>query len=176
MGSPQIQRWSGRTPTSSLQAQTYHVFLTKSPSTPAMTPLPGTVNYPGVRQIARVRRHRQRLGPSVDGAASVETAYLITSLDAQAAPPTDLLALNRGHWAVENGNHRVRDTTLGEDACLARTGNGPLNRASLNNIALAVVFANRRDGESLAAAFRRFQLSAGDAVRAVCGPPPANPG
>lgn len=142
----------------------------------AMTPLPGTVNYPGARQIARVRRHRQRLGPSADGAASVETAYLITSLDAQAAPPRDLLALNRGHWAVENGNHRVRDTTLGEDACLARTGNGPLNRASLNNIALAVVFANRRDGESLAAAFRRFQLSAADAVRAVCGPPPANPG
>ena len=111
-----------------------------------VTPLPGAVNYPGVRQIARVRRRRERLGPAADGAASVETAYLITSLDAQAAPPAQLLALNRGHWAVENGNHRVRDTTLGEDACLARTGNGPLNRASLNNIALAVVFANRRGG------------------------------
>ncbi len=52
----------------------------------------------------------------------------------------DLLALNRGH--------RVRDTALGEDACLTRTGNGPLNRASLNTIALAVVFANRRDPQS----------------------------
>ncbi len=138
-----------------------------------LTPLPGAVNYPGVRQIARVRRRRGKLGPAADGTSSVETAYLVTSLDARAASPADLLALNRGHWAVENGNHRVRDTTLGEDACLARTGNGPLNRASLNTIALAVVFANRRDGESLAATFRRFQLRPGDAVRAVCGPPPA---
>ncbi len=41
-------------------------------------------------------------------------------------------------------NHR--DCVFGEDACLTRTG--PTNRASLDNIALAVIFANRR--ESLA--------------------------
>ncbi len=62
-----------------------------------------------------------------------------------------------GHWAVE-------------DARLARTGPGPVNRASLNNIALAVVFANRRDGESTAAAFRRFQLDTADAIRALRDP------
>ena len=61
----------------------------------------------------------------------------------------------------------MRDTTLGESACLAPTVNGPINRANLNNIALAVVFANRRDGESLAAAFRRFQLDTADAIRAL---------
>ncbi len=137
-----------------------------------MTPTPGAVNYPGVRQLARVRRRRERLGPGADGAASEEIVHLITSLCAEKASPADLLALNRGHWAVENSNHRVRDTTLGEDACLTRTGNAPLNRASLNSIALAVVFANRRDGESLAAAFRRFQLHPKDALRAVCEPPP----
>ena len=137
-----------------------------------MTPLRGTVNYPGIRQIARVQRYREKLGPAADGTSSTETVYLITSLDAQAASPADLLALNRGHWAVENSNHRVRDTTLGEDACLTRTGNGPLNRAGLNSIALAVVFANRRRGETLASTFRRFQLCPGDAIRAVCDPPP----
>ena len=96
--------------------------------------------------------------------------FLITSLSAERASPAELLALNRGHWAVENANHRVRDTALGEDACLARTGNGPINRASLNNIAFAVVFANRRDGESLAAAFRGFQLDTADAIRALRDP------
>ena len=137
-----------------------------------MTPLPGMVNYPAVRQIARVVRHRERLGPAADGTSSAEEAFLLTSLGAGRASPAELLALNRGHWAVENNNHRVRDTALGEDACPARTGNGPINRASPDNIALAVVFANRRDGESLAAAFRRFQLDKGAAVRAVCDPPP----
>ena len=136
------------------------------------TPLPRMVNYPAVRQIARVVRHREQLGPAADGTVSVEEVFLITSLPAERASPAELLALNRGHWAVENANHRVRDTTLGEDACLARTGNGPVNRASLNNIALAVVFANRRDGETIAAAFRRFQLDTGDAVRALRAPPP----
>ena len=138
-----------------------------------MTPTPGTVNYPGVRQLARVRRRREQLGPSANGKASEETVYLITSLSDEKASPADLLALNRGHWAVENSNHRVRDTTLGEDACLTRTGNAPLNRASLNSIALAVVFANRCDGESLATAFRRFQLNPQDCIQAVCEPPPS---
>ena len=135
-----------------------------------MTPLPRMVNYPAVRQVARVVRHREQLGPAADGTSSTEEVFLITSLSAERASPAELLALNRGHWAVENGNHRVRDTTLGEDACLARTGNGPINRASLNNIALAVVFANRRDGESLAAAFRRFQLDTAAAIRALRNP------
>lgn len=138
----------------------------------AMTPVRDLINYPGVSQIARVRRHREPLGPAANGTASEETACLITSLDAGKAPPADLLALNRGHWIVENGNHRVRDTTLGEDACLARTGNGPLNRASLNNIALAVVFASQRPGEGLATTFRRFQLDTAAAIRAVCEPLP----
>ncbi len=39
---------------------------------------------------------------------------------------------------------------MGEDACRTRTGNGPANRASLNYIALAVIFAHRREAESLA--------------------------
>ena len=84
----------------------------------------------------------RNFGPAAHGTSSAEAVYLITSLDARAASPADLLALNRGHWAVENRRHRVRDTALGEDACLARTGNGPLNRASLNTIALRIPVRN----------------------------------
>ncbi len=57
-------------------------------------------------------------------------------------------------------NHRQRDCVFGEDACPT----GSANRASLNNIALAVIFANRR--ESLAETRRRLQLDRREAVAA----------
>ena len=140
-----------------------------------LTPLKGLVNYPGVSQIARVTRYREPLkkGPGDDGDTGkdfTETAYLITSLDAKAAPPEELLRLNRRHWAVENLNHRQRDCVYGEDACLTRTGCGPANRASLNNIALAVVFASRREAESLAETRRRLQLNRSEAIAALTRP------
>ncbi len=135
-----------------------------------LTPLKGLINYPGISQIARIKRYREPLGKSASGAASGNdcTEYIITSLDAQHASPEELLRLNRGHWAVENMNHRQRDCVFGEDACLTRTGNGPANRASLNNIALAVIFANRR--ESLAETRRRLQLDRREAVAALIQP------
>ena len=140
-----------------------------------MTPLKGAINYPGVSQIARVIRYREplRKGPAVAAKGDrddTETVYLITSLDAGAASPEELLRLNRGHGAVENLNHRQRDCVFGEDACLTRTGHGPANRASLNNIALAVIFASRRETESLAETRRRLQLNRSDAIAALTLP------
>ena len=140
-----------------------------------LTPPDGLVNYPGVSQIARVTRYREPLKKPPDDAGKgekdyTETVYLMTSLDAGAASPEDLLRLNRGHWAVENMNHRQRDCVFGEDACLTRTGHGPANRASLNNIALAVIFANRREAESLAETRRRLQLNVSEAVAALTRP------
>ena len=140
-----------------------------------LTPPHGLVNYPGVRQIARVTRYREPLNKSPDDTGKgendyTETVYLITSLDAGAASAQELLRLNRGHWAVENLNHRQRDCVYGEDACLTRTGHGPANRASLNNIALAVIFANRREAESLAETRRRLQLDRSAAIAALTRP------
>ena len=140
-----------------------------------LTPPKGLVNYPGVSQIARVTRYREPLKKGPDDAGKgerdyTEAVYLITSLDAGAASPEELLRLNRGHWAVENLNHRQRDCVCGEDACLTRTGNGPANRASLNNIALAVIFANRREAESLAETRRRLQLDRSEAIAALTRP------
>ena len=88
-----------------------------------LTPPGGLVNYPGVRQIARVTRYRKPLkkGPNDAGKSkkdNTNTVYLITFLDAGAASPEELLRLNRGHWSVENLNHRQRDCVDGEDACL----------------------------------------------------------
>ena len=137
-----------------------------------LTPLDGAVNYPGVSQIARITRYREPLKKDGDdgGNDCTEIAYVITSLDAEAASPEELLKLNRGHWSVENLNHRQRDCVFGEDACLTRTGNGPANRASLNSIALAVVFASRREAESLAETRRRLQLNRSEAIAALTRP------
>jgi len=100
--------------------------------------LPNTLGpFPGARQGFRVVRERT---DAKTGAASAETAYGITTVAAERAGPARLLAWNRGHWQVENGNHYRRDATMGEDASRARSGHAPANNATLNNIALAVVF------------------------------------
>ena len=75
-------------------------------------------------------RYREPLKKGPDDAGKgerdcTETVYLITSLDAGAASPEELLRLNRGHWAVESLNRRHRDRVCGEDACPICTGNGP---------------------------------------------------
>ena len=76
----------------------------------------------------------------------------------------------RRRWAIENLNHRQRDCVYGEDACLTRTGNSPANRASLNRIALAVVFASRRRTESLTETRCRLQLDRSEAIAALTRP------
>ena len=62
-----------------------------------------------------------------------------------------LLAWNRGHWAIESKNHQRRDKTLDEDACLARSGLAPANRATCNNLVLALILHRRRWDNAAAA-------------------------
>ncbi len=137
-----------------------------------LTPLERLINDPGVSQNARVTRYLEPLKKDGDDGEKddTETAYVIASLDAAVPSPEDLLRLHRRHWAVENMNHRQRDCVFGEDACLTRTGHCPANRASLNNIALAVVFANRREAESLAETRRRLRLNRSEAIAALTRP------
>jgi predicted transposase YbfD/YdcC len=51
-----------------------------------------------------------------DGRHSFETVYGITSLTREEAGPERLLGLVRGHWAIENRSHWVRDVAWQEDA------------------------------------------------------------
>ena len=60
-----------------------------------MKPNPGMLNYPQVKQVFRIIRHRHTLKTGVD---SREVAYGITSLSPEQADAKRLLALNRGHW------------------------------------------------------------------------------
>ena len=125
-------------------------------------PLPGAVKLPHVLQVFRILRHRHHLN---GGPETVEYAYGVTSLPPEAADAQRLLSLNRGHWTVENGNHRRRDGIFGEDDCLMRTRHGPTNNALFNNLALAIILQSGYS--NMAEATDDFQTNRNQGLRAV---------
>ena len=131
-----------------------------------LTTLDKTLNFAHVAQVFRVRRERTDLNT---GVKSIEYAYGITSLAATCAPPQQLLAWNRGHWAIESKNHHRRDRTLCEDAGMARSGFSPANRATCNNIVLALILHHRR-WDNAAQALRYFTLRRSEAFKALLAP------
>lgn len=66
-------------------------------------------------------------------------AYGVTSLAPAQADPPRLLALTRGHWAIENKVHWVRDVTFDEDRSQVRKHAGPHVMASLRNVAVSLL-------------------------------------
>jgi len=68
----------------------------------------------------------------------VETAWLITSLDAGEAGPERLLELNRSHWGIEV-MHRHKDFTLGEDGYTNRLDHAPRNISTLLSLCLSIL-------------------------------------
>ena len=109
----------------------------------ASTALRGYLDWPGAEQVCRIERRVEQLGE-----LAVEVAYAITSLGPQ-TPPAELLVIWRGHWAIENRLHYVRDVTLGEDASRVRTGAAPQVMAALRNTTIALL---RRAGHANIAA------------------------
>jgi len=89
--------------------------------------------WPGLAAVGRVERTRTC---KRTGAATTESQIYLLG---HAYTPERLLALSRGHWAVENNLHWVLDVTMGEDASLVRRDHGPRNRATLKRVALNAV-------------------------------------
>lgn len=119
--------------------------------------LSGYLDWPGAQQVAKVERTSTRKGQP-----RTWTRYVITSLpapdplwdapDTQTATAADLLRLVRGHWAVENRLHWVRDVTFGEDLSQVRTGAAPQALAALRNVVIGLL---RHAGwDNIAAALR----------------------
>lgn len=92
-------------------------------------------------QVARVERSIQQVK---SGKTHREVVYLITSLSPEQASPERLLALNRGHWEIENRLHWVRDVTFGEDLSQIRKGAGPRMMATLRNLAISLLRLYRK--------------------------------
>jgi predicted transposase YbfD/YdcC len=78
--------------------------------------------------------------------------YAITSLTFAQASPARLADLIRGHWAIENGLHYVRDVTFAEDASRVRTGGAPQVMACLRNLIIGAL--SRAGPVNLATALR----------------------
>jgi predicted transposase YbfD/YdcC len=115
----------------------------------ASAALNGYLRWPHVGQVCAIERRVTR-----QGRTTVDTGYAITSLSPDQADAERLLALCRGHWSIENRLHWVRDVTLDEDRCQARTGSGPQVLAALRSTAIASL---RRAGHTnIAAALRTY--------------------
>jgi hypothetical protein len=59
-----------------------------------------------------------------------EAIYLITALTSTAATVVDLARLARERWTIE-AQHHAWDVGLGEDHFTSRTGNDPINLATI---------------------------------------------
>jgi predicted transposase YbfD/YdcC len=106
-------------------------------------------SWPDLQQVCQITRERWEKGKH-----TVEVAYRITSLEPERANAKRLLALDRGHWGIENGLHHVRDVSLGEDACRVRSQNAPQVLAAARNLALGLLHS--LGVPSIAAATRRI--------------------
>lgn len=95
----------------------------------------GGIAFPHARPAIRVHRRRKPTGKP----ETRESVYAVTSPDARQAGPADLAAAVRGHWAVENSSHHIRDVTFAEDASTVHTGTAPRTMATLRNLAIGAL-------------------------------------
>jgi Transposase DDE domain len=95
--------------------------------------LNGYIDFPYGKTVFQIERHTFFIK---SGKCREEVAYGITSIE---DTPERILALNRGHWEIENRIHWVRDVTFDEDRCQIRKGNGAHIMASIRNLAISLI-------------------------------------
>jgi predicted transposase YbfD/YdcC len=115
------------------------------------------LGWPSIGQVFRLERVCVERGVTTR-----QVRHFITSLPASISAQR-LLELARGHWAIENRLHYVRDVTCGEDASTIRSGSAPEVMAALRSAHLALL---RLAGwRNIAAAHRHYAWSPGRALR-----------
>ena len=78
---------------------------------------PAGLKYPGMEQAAWIERYTTAKDKKGKAVTRSETVLILTTASAtEKAPPADLLALNRGHWAATEATHDIRDVDLKEDS------------------------------------------------------------
>ena len=95
------------------------------------------LGFPHARLAARITR--TRTGPDATG-RTVEVVYAISDLPEDTSPER-IGAFVRGHWAMKNRLHWVRDVTFDEDRSQVRTGTAPQAMATLRNTAIGLLRA-----------------------------------
>lgn len=93
------------------------------------------LNLPHAAQLAVIRRD---VTDAVGRPLSKEFAILVTSRTADRLDAAGIDGHTRGHWGIENLEHRCRDTVWDEDDRQAYLGSGPQVLATLRNLALSL--------------------------------------
>jgi predicted transposase YbfD/YdcC len=120
------------------------------------------LDWPGGVQVFQLHRVRQ-----LPAQVEQETVYGITSLGPQEADAARLQQLVRGHWAIENRLHWVRDQTLGEDGCRVRSGSAAQFLAACRNAVVHLL--EQVTAASKAAATRFFAIHPRKAFPLITG-------
>lgn len=109
---------------------------------------PKSWRWDGLSCVARVRSEVCRPGNrGTDGSeASCEDRYYLCSLPTEQASPDNILALARGHWAVENRCHWVLDVVFGEDGCPVRDNAAARNLSSMRGMVMALLKSDASKG------------------------------
>jgi len=108
---------------------------------------PEWIDLAGAAQVVRIRRTTttaKRGSTGGNGRAkkkttTTEVVHLICSLPMDQAQPEAVASWARGHWAIENRLHWVRDVVFDEDRHQLRTANGPQIMAALRNLAISLI-------------------------------------
>lgn len=127
---------------------------------------PAWIDFPGAAQVIRIRRTR-----TVRGRKHVEVVHLICSLPMTDAPPELVASWARGHWAIENRLHWIRDVVFDEDRHRLRTGNAPQVMAALRNLAISLIRLAHGPAASIAATTRAMARRPRRAIDLITRPP-----
>ncbi|MGH3600016.1 MAG: ISAs1 family transposase [Pseudonocardiaceae bacterium] len=131
--------------------------------------------FPHVEQVFLIERYvtrkirKRRKNSRRYTTTEIKTAVAalgITSLSAREAAPEHLAGYVRGHWAIENKIHWVRDVTWREDASRVRTASRPRIMVTLRNLALGLI---RQAGHTKIAATLRKIKHNPDLLLAILG-------
>ena len=99
---------------------------------------PQILDFPHAVQVAQLRRTR-----TINATKSVELVYVITSMTAVQASPTQIATWIQGHWGIESKLHWVRDVVYDEDHSTVRTANAPRVMATLRSTAISLIPPDR---------------------------------
>jgi len=110
------------------------------------------LDFPHVGQVFLVERE---VIVKKTGKQTREIALGITSQPPHLASPQQVLALNRGHWAIES-THYIIDWNYDEDRSRIRTGHGPENITRLRRFAVGILKSFLKPRQSVATAMRQL--------------------
>jgi hypothetical protein len=99
------------------------------------------VAFPAARQLAAITGHSTH---KKTGQTTSLTRHFIISHTATSLAVCRWAETIRGHWSVENQNHRRRDLWWGEDRCRLRRPNAACALALLRTTLLALVIPQGR--------------------------------